>query len=235
VRNLMAALPVAAEEAIDLPDLAELAEVSRRFETAPPTSVIAWAWERFGPEVTLASSFQDSVLIDLAMQVAPEIEIVFLDTQYHFAETLWYVEEVRKRYDLNLNVVHPAIEPDNRWKTDIDTCCAARKVGPLERALVGKNAWMTGLRRSETPERAKAQIVSFDLGRGMVKVNPIATWTEDDVRSYEADRDLLRHPLHDRGYGSIGCWPCTLPVAEGDDPRAGRWAGTGKLECGLHQ
>ena len=230
----MSALPVAAEEAISLPDLHELNAVSRRFETAPATAVIEWAWNRFGPEVALASSFQDSVLIDLAMQVAPDIEIIFLDTQYHFAETLWYVEEVRKRYDLNLNVVKPAIQPDNRWQTDIDTCCAARKVGPLERALVGKDAWMTGLRRSETPSRANAPIVAFDLGRGMVKINPIATWDELDVRQYEKDRDLLRHPLHDKGYGSIGCWPCTQPIKEGDDPRSGRWAGTGKLECGLH-
>ena len=230
----MSALPLAAEETLALPDLGELAAVSRRFETTPATAVIEWAWARFGPEVALASSFQDSVLIDLAMQVAPEMEIIFLDTQYHFAETLWYVEEVRKRYDLNLNVVRPAIDPDNRWQTDIDTCCAARKVGPLERALVGKNAWMTGLRRSETPSRANAQIVSFDLGRGMVKLNPIATWDELDVRQYEADRELLRHPLHDKGYGSIGCWPCTQPVTEGEDPRAGRWKGTGKLECGLH-
>jgi phosphoadenosine phosphosulfate reductase len=228
----VSALPVSTESAI--PDLAELAAVSRRFETAPATAVIEWAWDRFGPDVALASSFQDCVLIDLAVQVAPEMEVIFLDTQYHFAETLWYVEEVRKRYDLNLNIVRPAIEPDNRWQTDIDTCCAARKVGPLERALNGKDAWMAGLRRSETPSRANAPIVSFDLGRGMVKVNPIATWDELDVRSYEQDRELLRHPLHDRGYGSIGCWPCTVPVAEGEDPRSGRWAGTGKLECGLH-
>jgi len=230
----VSALPVTAEETISLPDLVELNAVSRRFETAPATAVIEWAWERFGPDVALASSFQDSVLIDLAMQVAPDIEIIFLDTQYHFAETLWYVEEVRKRYDLNLNVVRPAIEPDNRWATDIDTCCAARKVGPLERALVGKDAWMTGLRRSETPSRANAPIVSFDLGRGMVKINPIATWDELDVRQYETDRELIRHPLHDKGYGSIGCWPCTQPIADGEDPRAGRWKGTGKLECGLH-
>jgi phosphoadenosine phosphosulfate reductase len=218
----------------DLPDLRELNAASAALETQPATSAIEWAAERFGDGLVLASSFQDCVLIDLAAQVVPDLDVVFLDTQYHFAETLWYVEHVRDRYDLNLNVVHPAIDPDDRWRTDIDTCCAARKVGPLERALVGKDAWMSGLRREETPSRANAPIVSFDLGRGMVKVNPIATWTEQDVRQYEADRDLPRHPLHDRGFGSIGCWPCTVPVAEGEDPRAGRWAGTGKLECGLH-
>ena len=210
--------PVAAPH--EIPDLGELAAVSKKFETAPATTVIKWAWDRFGPDVTLASSFQDAVLIDLAMQVAPEIEIAFLDTQYHFAETLWYVDHVRERYDLNLNIVRPAIDPDDRWKTDIDTCCAARKVGPLERALVGKDAWMSGLRREETPARANAPIVSFDLGRGMVKVNPIATWTEADVAGYTRDRGLPEHPLRDLGYSSIGCWPCTRPVGEGEDPRA---------------
>jgi len=230
----VSALPQSFTPTDDLPDLAELAAVSARFESAPATAVIEWAWERFGPDVALASSFQDCVMLDLTMQVAPEMEVIFLDTQYHFAETLWYVEHIRERYDVNLNIVHPAIQPDDRWKVDIETCCAARKVGPMERALAGKSAWLTGLRRSETAQRANAPIVSFDLGRGMIKVNPIATWTEDDVRNYELDRDLPKHPLHERGYGSIGCWPCTLPVAEGADPRSGRWAGTGKLECGLH-
>jgi phosphoadenosine phosphosulfate reductase len=217
-----------------VPDLGELAEQSTRLETAPATSAIAWAWDRFGPDVVLAASFQDCVLIDLAMQVAPEIEVVFLDTQYHFAETLWFVDQVRDRYDLNLNVVSPGVNPDNLWVQDPDSCCNARKVEPLRRALEGKAAWITGLRRSESPGRAKAPIVSYDIGRGLVKVNPIAPWTDVDVDQYTADRELLRHPLHDRGYASIGCWPCTRPVADGEDPRAGRWAGTDKLECGLH-
>ena len=234
---------VAAEEPSDdpswsslgsVPDLDELNRVSKSFESAPPTAVIEWAWERFGPGLVLASSFQDCVLIDLATQVVPDVEVVFLDTQYHFPETLAFVDQVRDRYDLNLNVVHPAIEPDDRWKTDVDTCCAARKVGPLERALAGKDAWMTGLRRSETEMRANAPIVAFDLGRGMVKVNPIATWTDLDIQLYSQDRDLPEHPLRAQGYASIGCAPCTRPVVEGEDPRAGRWSGTGKLECGLH-
>jgi len=223
--------PVAAHA---VPDLAELAEQSKRLETAPATSAIAWAWDRFGPDVVLAASFQDCVLIDLAMQVAPEIEVVFLDTQYHFAETLWYVEQVRERYDLNLNVVQPGVNPDNLWVQDPDSCCAARKVEPLRRALEGRAAWISGLRRSETAARANAPIVSYDIGRGLVKVNPIAPWTDFDVEQYSLDRELPRHPLADRGFPSIGCWPCTRPVAEGEDPRAGRWAGTDKLECGLH-
>jgi phosphoadenosine phosphosulfate reductase len=184
----------------------------------------------------LAASFQDCVLIDIAVQAAPEIEVVFLDTGYHFAETLWYVDQVRRRYDLNLNVVTPApeITLDDRWQHDPDGCCAARKVEPLQRALDGKSAWLSGLRRTETAARANAPIVSYDVGRGLVKVNPLATWSDLDVKGYARDRDLPVHPLTDRGYVSIGCWPCTAPVQDGDDPREGRWAGSDKTECGLH-
>ena len=174
------------------------------------------------------------MLIDVATQVVPEIEVVFLDTQYHFAETLWYVEQVRERYDLNLRVITPQIAPDNLWQIDPDECCAMRKVEPLARALEGKSAWLTGLRRDEAPTRANAPIVGFDVGRGIVKVNPIANWTHDEIDGYIADRGLPVHPLRDKGYPSIGCWPCTNPVKDGDDPRAGRWINSGKLECGLH-
>jgi len=174
------------------------------------------------------------VLIDVATQVVPEMEVVFLDTQYHFAETLWYVEQVRERYDLNLRVISPQIAPDNLWQIDPDECCAMRKVEPLARALEGKSAWLTGLRRDEASTRANAPIVGFDIGRGIVKINPIASWTHDEIDSYVADRGLPVHPLRDKGYPSIGCWPCTNPVKDGDDPRAGRWTNSGKLECGLH-
>jgi phosphoadenosine phosphosulfate reductase len=183
-------------------DLGELARVSAELERQPATAAISWAWERYGTRMIVAASFQDCVLIDLAMQVAPEMEIVFLDTQYHFPETLEYVETVRRRYDLNLRVMEPLAEPDDLWKIDTTECCAVRKVEPLARALAGCDAWMTGLRRDEASTRAKAPIVGLDAGRGIVKVNPLAPWTHTD--------------------------------GEGEDPRAGRWAGTGKLECGLH-
>jgi len=215
-------------------DLAELARVSADLERRPATAAIAWAWERYGDRMILAASFQDCVLIDLAMQVAPEIEVVFLDTQYHFPETLEYVETVRRRYDLNLRVMEPLVEPDDLWKVDTGECCAVRKVEPLARALAGADAWMTGLRRDEASTRSKAAIVGLDVGRGIVKVNPIAPWTHMDVELYVKERDLPEHPLRDQGYPSIGCAPCTNPVAPGEDPRSGRWAGTGKLECGLH-
>ncbi|HEV2992891.1 MAG TPA: phosphoadenylyl-sulfate reductase [Acidimicrobiia bacterium] len=218
----------------ELPDLRELAAVSAALERQPATSAIEWATQRFGDGLVLASSFQDCVLIDLAAQVAPDLEVVFLDTQYHFAETRWYVETVRRRYDLQLRIVEPDIAPDDRWMDDPDACCAARKVVPMAKALAGREAWMTGLRRDEAPTRTSTPIVGYDVGRGMVKVNPIATWTEADVERYAESRGLPEHPLREKGYASIGCWPCTRPVAEGEDPRAGRWSGLDKLECGLH-
>jgi phosphoadenosine phosphosulfate reductase len=215
-------------------DLAELNAISADLENKPASSAIKWAWERFGTDMVLAASFQDIVLIDVASRVAPGIEVVFLDTQYHFAETLWYVDKVRERYDLNLTVMQPLVPPDDLWEIDTDECCAMRKVEPLARALAGKQAWMTGLRRSEAPTRAKTPITHLDIGRGIVKVNPLATWTDLDIASYKADRELLEHPLSSQGYPSSGCWPCPRPVKEGEDPRSGRWAQTGKMECGLH-
>jgi phosphoadenosine phosphosulfate reductase len=214
--------------------LAELADLSARFETASPTEIVSWANERFGDSIVMAASFQDAVLLDIVAKTAPGLEIVFLDTQYHFAETLWYVEEVRRRYDLNLTVMEPLVQPDNLWQTDVGACCGARKVEPLARALAGKAAWITGLRRVDAPTRATAPIVSYDLARDMVKINPLATWSDLDMTGYIADHDLLVHPLTERGYPSIGCWPCTRPVAAGEDPRAGRWSGQDKTECGLH-
>ena len=221
-------------DVVATPDLAELAAVSHRFERAAPAEVVAWAAERFGDSLTVAASFEDAVLVHIAASAKPDIEILFLDTQYHFAETLWFVEEVRRRYGLNLKVVEPLVEPDNRWQRDVTSCCGVRKVEPLNRALTGKQAWITGLKRTDAPTRAQAPIVSWDVQRGMVKVNALATWTPLDLAVYAAEHDLPAHPLAERGYPSIGCWPCTKPVAPGDDPRSGRWAGLDKTECGLH-
>ncbi len=218
----------------DLADLAELAEVSRQFEDAPAAEIVAWATERFGDGIVLASSFQDCVLLDIALRVAPDLEVVFLDTGFHFAETLWFADRVQQRYRMNLTVMHPAVEVGDLWQLDVDSCCGARKVEPLARALEGRAAWMTAVRRVEAPTRATTPIVTYDIGRGLVKVNPIAAWTDEQVDAYIADNDLPIHPLVDRGYPSIGCWPCTRPVAPGEDPRAGRWSGQSKTECGLH-
>jgi phosphoadenosine phosphosulfate reductase len=226
------------DTATDRVELTELAAVSARFERAAPADIVAWAVERFGDDagggLTVASSFEDAVLVDIVTGVKPDIEILFLDTQYHFAETLWFVEELRRRYDLNMRVMHPQVDPDNRWQHDVAGCCGVRKVEPLNRALAGKAAWITGLKRSDAPTRANAPIVSWDVGRGHVKVNPLATWTPLDIAVYAAERGLPSNPLTERGYPSIGCWPCTKPVTPGDDPRSGRWAGLDKTECGLH-
>jgi phosphoadenosine phosphosulfate reductase len=214
-------------------DLEELAVVSAELETAPAGKVLGWAVERFGRNLSVACSFQDCVIIDLAVQADPDIEVVFLDTGFHFPETLAFVEEVRLRYDLNLRVMKPSPEAE-AWPCGTDRCCELRKVEPLDRALVGRDAWVTGLKRCDTPLRADAPIVSWDPMRNLVKVNPVATWTDDDVDNYVADHDLPSHPLMAKGFLSIGCAPTTRPVAPGENPRAGRWAGTGKTECGLH-
>ena len=226
--------PLAPAADSTVPDLGELAAVSARLEDAPAAAVVAWTIDRYGDDVIVASSFEDAVLLDVAVSVKPDIEVLFLDTQYHFPETLEFVEEVRSRYDLNLKVVEPLVEPDDRWKVDLEGCCGVRKVEPLARGLAGKRAWITGLRRADAPTRAKAPIVGWDVGRGLVKVNPLATWTAEDHAGYVAERELPINPLSERGYPSIGCWPCTRPVAPGEDPRAGRWAGSAKTECGLH-
>ena len=219
---------------LPVPDLDTLAAIDRRFNSRPASALIAWAYDEYGSDLVLAASFQDCVLIDIVYKTVPDVEVAFLDTQYHFAETLWYVEQVKARYGLNLNVIRPERELDDLWHNDPDACCRVRKVEPMKRALAGKAAWMSGLRRAEIPARANASLVSFDLSRGLVKVNPIAGWSDADVAGYVKDHDLPMHPLAERGYDSIGCWPCTRPVGVGEDARAGRWAGLDKTECGLH-
>ncbi|MCU4185482.1 phosphoadenylyl-sulfate reductase [Acidiferrimicrobium sp. IK] len=212
----------------------DLSALNARFEKAPAAAVIEWAVEQFHPHFCLTASMTDAVLIDLAVSVEPSIEVVFIDTGYHFPETLETVESVRRHYGLNLRVLTVAPQPVELWRADPERCCSAAKVEQLDRALVGKLGWMSGLRRAEATTRANAPIVARDL-RGLVKVNPIATWTDDDVASYIADHDVPVNPLLEQGYPSIGCQPCTAPVADGADPRSGRWAGRDKTECGLHQ
>jgi phosphoadenosine phosphosulfate reductase len=211
----------------------ELAELNREFERLPAPKIIQWAVDTFSPHLCLAASMQDAVLIDLATKVDAAIEVVFIDTGYHFPETLQTVEAVRKRYGLNLRMMTVAAHDEKLWKVDPENCCSAVKVGQLDRALAGKAAWMSGLRRSEAATRATAPIVTRDL-RGLVKVNPIANWTDLDVEGYIADHDVPVNPLLDRGYTSIGCQPCTQLPSDPGDARSGRWAGRGKTECGIH-
>lgn len=211
----------------------ELAELNRQFEHLPATQIIRWAVDSFAPHLSLSTSMNDAVLIDLASKVDPSIEVVFIDTGYHFPETLETVETVRRRYGLNLRIMTVPHHDEELWRVDPENCCSAVKVGQLDRALAGKAAWMSGLRRDEAATRGQAPIVARDL-RGLVKVNPLATWTAQDVEGYIADHDVPVNALKAQGYLSIGCQPCTSMPTDPTDPRSGRWAGAGKTECGLH-
>lgn len=211
----------------------ELGSLSAELESRPASTIVKWARDRFGAGLVLTSSFNDCVLIDMATSVEPGIEVVFLDTGAHFPETLDYVELVRRRYDLSLTVLHPGPESE-AWPCGTKRCCQLRKVAPLAAYLATKAAWMTGLRRVETSQRANAAVVAREPAMGVVKVNPLAAWTQEDMDRYAAERGLPAHPLNAAGYPSIGCAPTTTPVPDGLDHRAGRWAGTAKTECGLH-
>jgi phosphoadenosine phosphosulfate reductase len=211
----------------------DLDELSAEFEELHASKIIQWAVDQFAPHVALTASMTDAVLIDLAVKVEPAIEVVFIDTGYHFPETLETVELVRRRYGLNLRMM--TVKPHNKelWVVDPENCCSAVKVGQLDRALAGKAAWMSGLRRREASTRAHSPILGRDF-RGLIKVNPIATWSDAEVAEYIVDNEVIVNPLLEQGYLSIGCMPCTQPVSSGEDPRSGRWTNSTKTECGLH-
>jgi phosphoadenosine phosphosulfate reductase len=207
-----------------------LPAAAAKFADAPAADVLAWAVDTFGAGLTVACSMQDGVLVDLAVEADPGVEVVFLDTGFHFGETLTTARRMKARYDLNLVTLRPAVGADSYDVDGTAACCAARKVAPLERHLAARAAWVTGLRRAESPTRAGAGTVEWDAGRRIVKINPIVGWSDDDVARYIADRDIIVNPLRDKGYDSIGCAPCTVPGSGRD----GRWADSGRLECGLH-
>lgn len=209
----------------------ELEAVNASLESATPEQIVGWARDRFGQRMALTASFADTVLIDIAISVVPDIEVVFLDTGFHFAETLSTMREAMSRYAPNLTVLRPPADADDVWSHGSDACCEARKVRPLDQYLVGRvDAWLSGLRRADSADRAETPIVSIDR-RGLVKVNPIATLSDADYEALRERRHPLVNPLADVGYASIGCWPCTDPSTNG---RAGRWGGT-RTECGLHR
>jgi phosphoadenosine phosphosulfate reductase len=223
--------------------MADLAlRAGRRLEGAPAPEIVAWADETFGEGLVVTTSLQDAVLTHLAASVRPGVDVVFVDTGYHFVETIGMRDAVAATYPVNFVSVTPAqtvAEQDATYgprlhATDPDLCCTLRKVEPLSKALAPYTAWMTGLRRTEAPTRRHAGVVEWDARRGMVKVNPIASWTDDDVAAYIAEHGILENPLVGEGYASIGCAPCTRKVLVGEPARAGRWSGTGKVECGLH-
>lgn len=211
-------------------------------ELAPAETIIEWAVATFGERFCITSSMGDAVLADLAAKVAPGVDVVFLDTGYHFVETIGTRDAVEATMPVNLLTITPAqtvAEQDaehgkDLYKTDPDLCCALRKVRPLQQSLEKYDAWATGLRRAETHNRVIAPVIGWDAKKQKVKVSPIARWSDEQVERYIAENGVLVNPLVYDGYPSIGCWPCTRRVAPGDDPRSGRWAGTQKTECGIH-
>jgi phosphoadenosine phosphosulfate reductase len=213
---------------------ADVASMSRSFEGCHPSEVIAWAADSFGSRLSLSASFADTLLIDLALNVDPDIEVVFIDTGFHFPETLATMRTAMARYSLNLTVLRPAPAAADLWSKGTGSCCDRRKVATFDRHLTAKaDAWLSGLRRDDSPGRADAAIVDLDR-RGLVKINPLAGWSGTDVDAYILTNNVLINPLALAGYPSIGCWPCTEP-ADASDPRGGRWVGSAKTECGLHQ
>ena len=212
-------------------------------EGAPAIEILRWAVQTFGNRLAVASSMQDAVLVHLAARVAPGIDVLFLDTGYHFAETIGTRDAVAASYDINLITLTPrqtVAEQDAEHGPRLhdrnpDLCCGLRKVAPLDRALEAYDAWATGLRRVEAATRAGTPVVSYDPKRGKVKVAPMAAWTDQDVENYIAEHNILTNPLLSLGYPSLGCAPCTRAVTAGEDSRAGRWAGSVKTECGINQ
>lgn len=221
--------------------------VAQHLSNANLTQILEWAIRKFGEKLTLACSFgaEDVVLVD-ALQRIPggkKVDIFYLDTDLHFPETYETRDRLEERYGIRFKRVTPDLTLDEQqasygpalWRKDPNRCCYLRKVQPLEKTLSEYDAWMTGIRREQSPTRRNAQIVEVDQRFRLTKVNPLVHWTSDDVWAYIRERDVPYNPLHDERYPSIGCAPCTRPVHEGEDPRSGRWSGFQKTECGLHQ
>jgi phosphoadenosine phosphosulfate reductase len=229
-----------AEDPQQMRSLAE--QAAEQLKDASAEDVIRWATDTFGGRICITSSMTDAVIIHLASAIRPGIDVVFLDTGYHFPETIGTRDAVAAVYPVNLVNVTPSRtvaeqEADlgpRLYGRNPDLCCFLRKVEPLEKALSGYDAWITGVRREETASRRNTKVVEFDEKRQMIKVNPIVAWTSEQVDEYIAANGVLVNPLVYDGYPSIGCRTCTLRVAPGADPRSGRWAGSGKTECGIH-
>jgi phosphoadenosine phosphosulfate reductase len=225
--------------------LAELADASARLESATPEEIIAWADQRFAPHLTMATAFGPEGCVILAMlaQLAPQTYVFNLDTGYQFLETLDLRDRLARRYGIEVDMLQPeltvpeyeALHGGPLYKTNPNQCCFDRKVKVLRAAAAKHHAWMSGIRRDQSADRARAAIVEWDKKFGLVKISPLANWTKKDVWKRIVDKDIPYNPLHDQGYPSIGCWPCTRAVLDGEsDERAGRWSGAAKTECGLH-
>ena len=201
----------------------DIAALNQRFETLTPQEIIRWSYEQFGDELITTSSFGDPVIAHMTWSTVASSSVTLIDTQYLFAQTLWYANNIADSLKGKLVVLTPAetVKPDDLWMRDTATCCAIRKVAPLEHALSSKKAWVTGLRRDDSTS-------------DVIKINPLANFTQRDYTIYLQEHQLEEHPLAGQGYSSIGCWPCTQPASVDGDARSGRWTGTDKTECGLH-
>ncbi|MGQ9771670.1 MAG: phosphoadenylyl-sulfate reductase [Thermogutta sp.] len=238
---------VSAEREIYSPtadQLERLRRVSEILEDAPAEDILRWAVETFYPSLTMATTFgpEGYVLLSMLARLQPKVRVFNLDTGYQFAETLELRDCIAQKYGIEVVLARPELSAEEYekrnggplYKSNPDRCCFERKVQVLKREVVGYRAWISGIRRDQSPHRANAPIVGWDKKFGLVKINPLARWTKNQVWQKIMDEGIRYNPLHDRGYPSIGCWPCTRPVLSGEDERAGRWSGTGKIECGLH-
>lgn len=224
-------------------DLRRIADLAQRdFGDADPPDILKWAAVTFGENALLTQSMANTALAHMVAQVAPEIPVVFLDTGYHFPETLATRDALVERTGVRLINLVPTMsieEQDRRfgpylYERDSDRCCQIRKVRPMDDLLIDYDAWITGMRLAAAPHRKERRVIEYDARRHLVKINPLLNWSDDDLIQYTLENDITVNPLMFDGYPSIGCEPCTRRVDPSEDPRAGRWAGSGKLECGLH-
>jgi phosphoadenosine phosphosulfate reductase len=224
--------------------LAELQARSDEFETAHPRQIIAWAVDRFGPRLTMATAFgpEGMIILHWLAEVGPQTHVFNLDTGYQFPETLELRDEVARRYGIDVEMRRPELSVAQYeaqhgrplYTTNPNQCCLDRKIKVLHQAIEGKHAWISAIRRDQSTDRSRAAIIGWDKKFQLVKINPLANWTKQDVWKMVLDASVPYNPLHDRGYTSIGCWPCTRAIQFGEDERAGRWSGFAKTECGLH-
>lgn len=222
----------------------QIATANRTLADASAPTILRWAVETFRCKLTMATAFgaEGCCLIHMLAEIDPGVRIFNLDTGYQFAETLEVRERIKRRYGIEVEFIRPELtvgeyEAEHggpMYRHRPDQCCHDRKILPLRRAVAGYSAWISAIRGDQTRDRAAAKVVQWDAKFGLVKVNPLLAWTKKDVWKFILDHEVPYNPLHDRGYPSIGCWPCTQPVGDGADERAGRWAGTAKKECGLH-
>ena len=223
----------------------QFAQTQVAAESWEPEQLLRWSFEQFHPQLAIASGFgaEGMVLIDLAIRIRRDVKIFTLDTDFLFPETYILIGRVQERYGIEVELIRPTLSPEQQerdlgpalWKTNPDECCRRRKIEPLRRKLAGLRAWVTAIRRDQTAARASARKLDWDTNFGLVKINPLADWSSARVWNYIRENNLPYNPLHDRNYPSIGCTHCTRAVRPGEDPRAGRWAGFVKIECGLHQ